>query len=309
MTPFWRALHSDDVLLMDGALGTQLQERGLNPGECAGLWNLTRPREVRAIHRAYREAGARCLLVNTFLCNPIDLARHGLADRLDDINAAGLELARQAAGRDGFVLADIGPILEPGKPEFADRRALARTVASLSGADGYLFETCSGPESLAAVEYVLHRCPQIESAPVLLSLTYLRDPSGRLVTRSGHGPETYARHAARHGVAVLGVNCGREIDLDAVLEIVRRYRGETDLPLLVRPNAGTPNQVEGRWVYPRGPAEMAARVPELLDAGVRLIGGCCGTTAAHIAAFREAIGGWRARRAARGSVDGGAGGA
>jgi 5-methyltetrahydrofolate--homocysteine methyltransferase len=293
MGPLWQLLHSGDVLLLDGAMGTQLQERGLQPGECAALWNVTRPADVRAIHKAYRQAGARGLLTNTFLSNPTDLARHGLADRLDEINGAALELARSIAGRDGFVLADIGPILGPGQTEFADRRVLARTVASLAGADGFLFETCSSPDALAAVEFVQHRCPQIESAPLMLSLTYLRDASGRLVTHSGHGPETYARHAARHGVAALGVNCGREIDLDAILEVIRRYRQETDLPLLVRPNAGTPENVGGRWRYPRTVEQMAARVPELLAAGVRLVGGCCGTTPEYIAAFRDAIERWR----------------
>jgi 5-methyltetrahydrofolate--homocysteine methyltransferase len=295
MGPLWQILHSGEVLLLDGAMGTQLQERGLRPGECAALWNVTRPADVRSIHRAYRQAGARALLTNTFLSSPLDLARHGLADRLDEINGAALDLARAVAGRDCFVLGDIGPILGPGQTEFADRKALGRTIASLAGADGFLFETCSSPDVLAAVEYVLHRCPQVESAPLMLSLTYLRDGSGRLVTHSGHGPETYARHAARHGVAVLGVNCGREIDLDAVLEIVRRYRAETDLPLLVRPNAGTPENVGGQWHYPRTAEQMAARVPELLDAGVRLIGGCCGTTPEHIAAFRDAIQRWRDR--------------
>src|SRR5205823_3894147 len=125
---------------------------------------------------------------------------------------------------------------------------------------------------------------ETESLPLLLSLTYLRK-NGELMTFSGHRPETFARHAERHSVAALGVNCGKEIDLPDVVEIVRRYRQETDLPLFVRPNAGTPS-ADG--TYPRSPEAMAAWLPALVAAGATMVGGCCGTTPAHVAAFREA---------------------
>jgi 5-methyltetrahydrofolate--homocysteine methyltransferase len=120
-------------------------------------------------------------------------------------------------------------------------------------------------------------------------LTYRRDASGRLVTHSGHAPETYARHAESHGVAALGVNCGRDIGMGDIIEIIRRYRHETDLPLFARPNAGTPTKQGDSWVYPHTPVAMAARLPELLEAGASMIGGCCGTTPEHIAAFRAVI--------------------
>src|SRR5262249_27304226 len=147
--------------------------------------------------------------------------------------------------------------------EFADRPALARTLAALEGADGILFETCSSPAALAAVEYALHRVAEVEGLPLLLSLTYHRDAAGRLVTFSGHAPGVHARHGARHGVAALGVNCGKDIDVAELVEILGRYRGETDLPLFVRPNAGTP--VGG--AYPRSPGHLAAAVPRFLAAG------------------------------------------
>src|SRR5204862_7711037 len=132
-----------------------------------------------------------------------------LEDRLEDLNAAALRLARKAAGTGRHVLADVGPILSPGSSvEFADRKALGRVLASLEGADGFLFETCSSPAALSAVQYAFHRVPEIETAPLLLSLAYRRSSSGQLVTFSGHAPETFARHARAHGVAGLGVNCG-----------------------------------------------------------------------------------------------------
>src|SRR5262249_5825973 len=131
-----------------------------------------------------------------------------------------------------------------------------------------------------------------EDVPVLLSLAYLRRADGALVTYSGHAPETFARHASRHGVAALGVNCGRDVGLEEAAEVVRRYRRATDLPLFARPNAGTPSLAGGEAVYPRTPALMAGGLPELLEAGAAMVGGCCGTTPAHIAAFRPVVEAW-----------------
>jgi 5-methyltetrahydrofolate--homocysteine methyltransferase len=273
-----RALDEGPPLLMDGAMGTRLMALGVS---CPERANLAYPDRVRAVHAGYVAAGARVLLTNTFQANPAALARHGLEEKLEEIVLQAVRLAHQEA-RGGFVLGSVGPILSPGsRVEFADRTALARAVAALDGVDALLFETCSTPEALAAVAYVLHRVPEADGKPLLLSLTY-HVVDGRLVTWSGHGPEVYARHAARHGVAALGVNCGKEIDTPELLEVLRRYRQETDLPLFVRPNAGTPD-AQGR--YPRSAERLAAAVPAWLEAGARMVGGCCGTSAATIEAM------------------------
>ncbi len=276
-------------------MGTELQRAGLRPEECAELWSRNRPERVEAVHRAYTAAGAEVLVTNTFQANPSHLAHFGLEDRLEELNRCALKLARKAAGRSRYVLASVGPILVPLKDaEFTNRKALARVLASLEEADGFVLETCSSPRALAAVEYAFHRVPEVQGSPLLLSLTYRRSSSGRPVTISGHAPETYARHAERHGVAALGVNCGRDIGMDEIIEIVRRYRDVTDLPLFARPNAGTPRREGDQWIYPRTPEEMADRLPELLGAGVCMVGGCCGTTPAHIAAFRKVVDEWDA---------------
>jgi len=291
---FLAELHSGRVLLMDGAMGSELQRTGLQSGECGEEWNVTRAECVRAIHQRYVDAGADVLLTNTFQSHPSHLARFGLEDHLEEINRCAVWLARKAAGRSRFVLADIGPILDPsGKKEFADVKVLGRVLASLDGVDGFLFETCSSPRALTAVQYAFHRIAEVEALPLLLSLSYLRSPSGPLVTFSGHEPETYARHAERHGIAALGVNCGRDIGMEDILEIIRRYRRETDLPLFARPNAGTPIRQSERWIYPHTPEAMAARLPELLEAGASMVGGCCGTTPEHIAAFRPFLAAYR----------------
>jgi 5-methyltetrahydrofolate--homocysteine methyltransferase len=292
MTAFLNALRSGRVLLMDGAMGTELQRAGLRPDECGELWNLTHPDRVRAVHDRYVAACAEVLLTNTFQSNPPQLARFDLADRLEEINCQALWLARKAAGRSRFVLADIGPILDTaGKTEFADYKALARVLTPFDGADGFLFETCSSPRALSAVRYAFHRVTEVET-PLLLSLSYRRTPSGELATHSGHAPETYARHAESHGIAALGVNCGLDIGMEEIIEVIRRYRRETDLPLFARPNAGTPTKQGDHWVYPHTPDAMAVRLPELLEAGVSMVGGCCGTTPEHIAAFRTVIEAW-----------------
>jgi 5-methyltetrahydrofolate--homocysteine methyltransferase len=134
----------------------------------------------------------------------------------------------------------------------------------------------------------------LESVPVLLSLTYQRHASGELCTRSKHPPEWFAMQAKPYGVAALGVNCGRDIGMEDVIDIVRRYRQVTDLPLFARPNAGTPAADGERLIYPHTPEQMAARLPELLEAGASMVGGCCGTTPEHIAAFRPIIDEWNA---------------
>lgn len=289
MSRFLDALHSGRVLLMDGAMGTELQRVGLQTGEYGELWNATRAEWVRAVHHRYVDSGAKVLLTNTFQANPANLARFGKEDRLDEVDRYAVWLARKAAGHSRFVLGDIGPILAlDGRTEFPDFNALGQVLASLDGVDGFLFETCSSPRVLSAVQYAFHRLADIDT-PLLLSLSYHRLHGGRLVTFSDHGPESFARHAERHGAAALGVNCGRDIGMDEIIEIIRRYRAETALPLFARPNAGTPTKQGEQWLYPHTPETMAARLPELLEAGVSMIGGCCGTTPEHIAAFHSVL--------------------
>lgn len=311
MSRFLEALHSGRVLVMDGAMGTEFQRAGARAGECFELWNLTEPDKVRAIHQAYTDAGAECLLTNTFQANPFALASHGLLfypdplfhERLEDINRQAIELARSVKGRRPLVIGDIGPI-ESTTPPDKESDDLNRVIRSLRNSDALLLETWSNPLALRAVQYGCRTAGEISGLPILLSLSYRREPSPSrsLVTQSGHPPEWFAAQAKACGVAALGVNCGRDIGMDEVIEIVRRYRQETDLPLFARPNAGTPIRDGDRWLYPHTPTMMAERLPELLKAGVSMVGGCCGTTPEHITAFRPIVDTWNAspRAAARG---------
>ncbi|HYV37790.1 MAG TPA: homocysteine S-methyltransferase family protein [Gemmataceae bacterium] len=279
-TTFLEALHSGRVLLMDGAMGSELQRAGMQPGECYELWNLTHPDRVLAIHQAYVDAGAEVLLTNTFQANPPAFAKHQLQHQMDVICQSAVRLARQAGGIKTHILADIGPFKDTGDE-------VIRVVEGLSRTHDILMETLS---NFFQVESVAIR------QRLLVSFTYLHNNSGGLQTFPGQNPEVVAQRASALGVAALGVNCGRDITMDDCAEIIRRYRTVTDLPLFARPNAGTPTKIDNQWVYPRTPEQMAAELPKLLEAGVSMVGGCCGTTPAHIAAFRRVVDDWNAKK-------------
>jgi methionine synthase I (cobalamin-dependent) len=296
MVPLLDTLRAGRVLLMDGAMGTELQKHGLAEGENGAAWNFLYPERVRTVHAAYRAAGAEVFLSNTFFANHI-LSLMGTCvparrfpNSFDDVWEESFDLIDSGKG---YCLADVGPATSVDvAEEFGDVRRACAPVRFYRRADGILLETCSTPRP----RYVLQRLRQSRVPPILLSLAYLRDDAGELVTRSGHPPEWFARRAAAWGVAALGVNCGRDLGMDDIIEVIRRYRTATDLPLFARPNAGTPKKVRKRWIYPLTPKAMAGRLPELLEAGAVMVGGCCGTTPEHIAAMRPVVEQWNRRR-------------
>jgi 5-methyltetrahydrofolate--homocysteine methyltransferase len=259
-----------------------LQRAGIGDGECYEYWNLEHPEKVRAIHESYVAAGAEVLVTNTFQANPVCLERFGLSHELEAIAKAGIALAREVAGPDRFVLASMGPL-----PAASTASDLQRTVASLTSADAILVETASTLCDLPVLG--THAHPLI---PILLSLTFRRTEAGSVVLPKSSDPcdlLDLLRGIQPFPLAALGVNCGRDVGLDGIMVIVRRFRAKTDFPVFVRPNAGTPTRVTGHWEYPLTPQALADRLPELLAAGVRMIGGCCGTTPEHIAALRPII--------------------
>jgi 5-methyltetrahydrofolate--homocysteine methyltransferase len=304
MSRFLKALRPGRVLLMDGAMGTELQRAGVRRGDCGELWNVTHPERVRAVHQAYVGAGARVLLTNTFqivvaaiACRAPLFAAPGRNDEkecLIALQAAACALARSACGPEGFVLADIGSYTAQSTgEEFSDFSMLRQAVRWVGPVDGILLETCSTPR----VQWAVRQAARIAGdVPILLSMTYRRTAAGRIETPGGQPPEWFAERAGGWGVSALGVNCGRDLGMDEVIDVVRRYRSATDLPLFARPNAGSPSGSGKRRTYPHTPAQMAARLPDLLAAGATMVGGCCGTTPEHIAAFRPVVEAWNARQ-------------
>ena len=282
-------------LLGDGAMGTQLMLAGLEQGNCGEEWNLTHQERVLAIQQRYVEAGSDCLLTNTFGGSRIMLNRHGNADRVVDINRAGVGIAREAfAGREGYVIGDIGPfggLMEP----FGDftesevREAFTEQARALvdAGADAVIIETQTSIEELLLG---VNAARQAGAKCVIGSMAYdvTRDGS-TFRTMMGVDPERAAEVMEESGVDIVALNCGTGMDMMRAREAVERYRAVTKLPVMVQPNAGQPKLVNMKVVYDETPAQMSSGVVPLLEAGANIIGACCGSTPEHIREFRKAI--------------------
>lgn len=286
-------LAGGDVLVSDGAMGTQLFAWGLKVGACTEAWNLERPELLEKVARLYAEAGADIVHTNSFGANPITLAGYGLQDRCEEINLAAVSLARAGAGEGVIVSASIGPTgrtllplgdLEPERAAEAYRRQAAAMAEG--GVDAFSVETMTDlNEARLAVEACREVAPQL---PVMATMTFDRAHRGWL-TIMGVDPAEAAAGLAEAGADVVGSNCGN--GAEAMVEVARALREATDLPLLIQPNAGLPVLEKGVMVYRETPEFMAGHARRLLDLGVGIIGGCCGTTPAHIRALRDLVDG------------------
>lgn len=284
------------VLLGDGAMGTQLQDAGLESGHCGEAWNLDHPDRVLRIQRAYAEAGSDILLTNTFGASRIMLNRHGEADRTAAINQASVAIAREALGGRGYVLGDIGPfggLMEPyGEIPRADvERAFREQARALvdGGADGIIIETQTAFEEL---ELAIAAAREAGAKIVIGSIAFDKMADEDDVrTMMGIGPEQAAEFMVAHGCDIAGLNCGTGVDMRMTANIVRRYRAVSSLPVMAQPNAGAPVLEGMKVLYKQTPEEMGAGLPVLLAAGPHIVGGCCGSTPAHLRRFREILDG------------------
>jgi 5-methyltetrahydrofolate--homocysteine methyltransferase len=288
------------VLLGDGAMGTQLQQAGLESGGCGEAWNVDHPERVRAIQRAYAEAGSDCIITNTFGASRIMLERHGQADRVAAINEAGARITRQAFGdREGFVLGDIGPFgglmepygeIAPGRVEQAFREQARALVAG--GVDAIIIETQTALEEL---EIAIAAAREAGAPVVIGSLAYDKmADEDEVRTMMGVSPEMAAEFMAGRAVDILALNCGTGVDVAMAADVARRYRRVSGLPIMAQPNAGQPVLEDFKVVYHQTPEQMAADLPDLLRAGAAIVGGCCGSTPAHIHRFRQILDGGKA---------------
>jgi len=282
------------VLLSDGAMGTQLQRAGLEPGGCGEAWNTDHPDRVLAIQRGYVNAGSDILLTNTFGGCRIMLNRHEQGERTAEINRAAVAIAREALGGRGFVLGDIGPfggLMEPyGEIARADVESAFREQAKAlveGGADGIIIETQTALEEL---EIGIAAAHEAGAKVVIGSVAFDRMVDEDDVrTMMGVSPERAAEFMAEHGCHIAGLNCGTGIDMKFAANIVRRYIKTSGLPVMAQPNAGQPVLVNMQVQYNETPEEMSAGLPGLLAAGARIVGGCCGSTPDHIRMFRKIL--------------------
>jgi 5-methyltetrahydrofolate--homocysteine methyltransferase len=283
-------------LLGDGAMGTQLMFAGLEQGNCGEAWNINEPDRVVAIQRRYVKAGSDCLITNTFGGCCITLARHNEAEHTDAINRASVEIARKAFGeKEGFVLGGVGPfggIMEPYGEVEADvvEAALRQQVNALvgAGADAIIIETQTSFEEL---EIGIAACQEAGAPCIIGSLAYdVTQDGSTFRTMMGIDPERAAEFMLDKGVHILALNCGTGMDMARALTAAKRYKAVAgDVPVMTQPNAGLPELENRKVVYKETPEEMARGVAELLDAGVRIVGGCCGTTPDHLRAFRQVL--------------------
>ena len=316
MHPTIAKLLSTGPVVTDGAWGTQLQLRGLPVGACPDAWNLTQPERVEEVARAYVEAGSQVILTNTFGSNRFVLARHGLADRVAEVNRAGVDISRRAAKKWGLapsrdeivpekndtarclspflqegramVFASVGPsgvMLMMGQVKEDElKAAFVEQVQAIAaaGADGIVVETMSDLAEATLAVVAAHET----GLPVVACATF--DSGAKLDrTMMGTTPEQAAEMLTAAGADVVGSNCGHGIA--GMVDICRRLHAITNGPIWIKANAGLPENVDGQTVYRQTTAEFAAYVPQLVEAGAMFLGGCCGTTPEVIRAVVEKL--------------------
>jgi homocysteine S-methyltransferase len=291
MTDFLSLLSSSTPLLADGAMGTLLHTHGVEHTHCFDELNLTDPAKVADVHRQYIEAGAQIILTNTFGANRYKLAKHGLEDKLAEINRAGVELARRvvsASFKDVLIAGDIGPLgvrIAPyGRVQPLEaREAFGEQVRALAaaGVDLIVIETMT---DLYETVEAIHAAKAFNNIPVVATMTFTRDDR----TLLGDEPAKVAIALRDAGADVIGVNCsGGPAQLIRILRQMRQAAPEARL--WVKPNAGWPEHVGGRVMYAAAPEYFRDYVLEFWKAGANVIGGCCGTTPEHIAAMRKTL--------------------
>src|SRR5437764_6691781 len=276
-------------VLCDGAMGTLLYAKGIFINRSYDELNLSQPDLIRGIHHDYLQAGAEIIETNTFGANSFRLARHSLADKIRDINRAGVRLAREAAKSfDVWVAGSVGPLgtrIEPlGKTSFQEARdAFREQIAALvdSGVDLLILETFGYLEEIH--QAILAARDVSSSIPIVAQVTIDEDSN----CLDGSTPEIFTPKLEEWGGNVIGCNCS--VGPVAMFEAMEKVRTLTNLPLSAQPNAGIPRSVDGRNIYLCSPEYMASYARKFVAAGVKLVGGCCGTTPEHIRVMKSGL--------------------
>ena len=280
-------LKTGKVLISDGAWGTFLYQKGLKVGECPDEWSLTHYDAVKEIAQSYIDAGSDMVQTNSFGANRLKLQSFGLDDKTADINEAAARASREAAGNDHYVIASIGPtgkMLLMGdvtEQEFYECFREQAIALEKGGADAVCIETMSdGDEAVQAIK----AAKENTGLEVIATFTFDKTIQGDYRTMMGLSPSEAICMAIDAGADIVGTNCGNGIE--RMIEIVKEIRlAFPDTFILVHANAGLPVLVNGVDTFPETPEIMASHIPALLEAGVNIVGGCCGTTPAHIKAL------------------------
>lgn len=291
MSNFLDQLKKNNVLLSDGAWGTMLFEKGLTAGECPELWNLTQRDKVFDIAKSYINAGADIIETNSFGASGMKLDLYGLADKAEEINIEAALISREAAGSDKFVFGSVGPtgkILMMGEvSEEQIYYTFSEQCQSLEngGVNAIIIETMTAlDEAILAIK----AAKENTKLPVICTFTFDKTVDNTFRTMMGVSPTKMASTLINEGVDLIGTNCGN--GFEGMIEISKEIRKSfPEFPLVVQANAGMPQLIDGENVFPEGSKEMASKIPQLIDVGVNIIGGCCGTSPEYISEFAKVI--------------------
>ena len=293
MEPLLDRLQGGRTMIGDGAWGTQLMERGLSAGQCPESFNLERPEALAEIAQQYLDAGAEILTTNTFGGSPLKLRDYGLDSETERVNRLAVEALRAVAGDRAYISGSVGPtgkLLEPYGDTSRDEiyAAFERQIDALAnaGADLICVETMIDlGEATAAIQAAKNVAPEL---PVVAAMTFDPTPRG-FFTVMGVDIPAAVSGLLREGADVVGSNCGN--GSETMVEVARGFKQCTDRPLIIQSNAGLPENRAGQVVYLETPEIMARRVEQLIELGVAIVGGCCGTTPDHIRAFQRCVSG------------------
>jgi len=291
MRSLLKAIEKGQTLISDGAWGTFLFELGLENGDCPEIWNLTRRQDVLHVAKSYIDAGADMVLTNSFGGHPIKLDHYGFKDKAYEINKAAAGISREAAGDDKFVLGSIGPtgvVLMMGEvpeEEIYEGFCLQAKALEEGGADAILIETMMELEEGVMAIKAAKASTNLE---IISTFFFDKTVHGYYRTMMGVSPEQMVRAVKEAGADIIGANCG--VGMDQMIEVVQAIRKvDPKTPVLVHSNAGMPVIVDGKTTYPESPEEMAGKVKKLAECGANVIGGCCGTSPAHIREFVKVL--------------------
>lgn len=284
-------LYKGEILVADGAMGTMLFKKGIKAGMPPESLNLTNQEVLQEIALVYLEAGADIIQTNTFGGSPMKLAEYGLDNKTEEININAVEIVRKTIGNKAYMSASCGPsgkILQPfgdADPEEVSKGFKRQIMALLdAGVDLICIETMTDlREAIIAVEAVRLINSHI---PIISTMTFDETPRG-FFTVMGNSIEDVEKGLREAGADILGSNCGHGVE--KMVKIAREFKKVSTSPLAIQSNAGTPELKDGKLVYPETPEFFSSKVPEFIEAGVSIIGGCCGTTPEHIRAIRNAV--------------------
>lgn len=283
------ALKNTDVILLDGAIGTELDKHGLMG---RARTNLENPEVVLEIQREYANCGCDAITANTLTMNRIFIETHNVGVSVEDVNRAGVKIAREAVGEGQYVLGNIsstGQLLEPygtyKESQFYDAFKEQAEILADCGVDGFIIETMF---DLREAVCALKACKDKFPLPVIVSIAFLTEAKGGR-TMMGDSAQQCAKDLTEGGADVVGANCG-EIDPSQMAVIVSELKSATSLPIIAQPNAGKPQLIDGETVFKMSPDDFSKGIGECLSTGARIVGGCCGTTPEHIRAVASLLG-------------------